>query len=108
MHDAAIAMEQRDLIHEFVAHLAEPGPQSLCLEGCAGALENDEGLEKMMRLDFLAGLILGDAYRLGLGGSDWRFGCASPASDTREQCGERQQPGGGLSRRHGVKIVRGI
>ena len=56
VHKAPVAVEERDLIDELVAVVAEPGGQRLGLALRGGEFERREWLEQTVGLDLLAGL----------------------------------------------------
>ncbi len=74
MHEAPVAVEERDLIDEFVAVVAEPGGERLGLALRGGRFERRERLDEPMRLDFLARLGRVEADRLRRGGAKLGFG----------------------------------
>ena len=74
MHQPAVAVQQRDLIDEFVAGVAEFRRQRLGLALRGGPFERRERLEQLVRLHLLARLGGVEADRLCRGGVQLGFG----------------------------------
>ncbi len=82
-----VPMEERDLVDEFVAGMAEPGRQGLRLALLGGVSERRERLEQLVRLDLVPGFRRIETERLGRGGVQLRFGGARGYARHREDQG---------------------